>query len=162
MATKAKKVKEVKELVLEFSKADLQVVKFNLDYEDDSIDQVNIIRVMEYLNGVERINFVNELYRILKKDGKASIITPYWASNKAYGDLDVQWPPVSESWYPHLKAEWRKANNPDETRYKCDFDPTWGYGMHPLIQSRNQEYQQHALTFWKEASQDMIANLTKR
>jgi hypothetical protein len=27
--------------------------------------------------------------------------------------------------------------------------------------SRNQEYQSHALTFWKEAAQDMIATLTK-
>lgn len=46
--------------------------------------------------------------------------------------------------------------------YSCDFECTWGYGMHPTLQGRNTEYQQFALNFYKEAVQDIHATLTKK
>ena len=44
----------------------------------------------------------------------------------------------------------------------CDFEAYWDYNRHPAITPRNQEYQQHALSFWKEAAQDIVATLVKR
>ena len=38
---------------------------------------------------------------------------------------------------------------------------TWGYSLNQQIQARNQEYQQHALAFFKESAQDIIANVKK-
>lgn len=146
---------------IEFSREHVELVKTELNYVDSSVDQVDIVHVIEYLTPDQRISFVNELYRILKKGGKVTIITPYWCANRAYGDLAMVWPPVSESWYPQLKEKWRLENNSYEKRYTCNFQPTWGYGMHQLIQPRNQEYQQHAIIFWKESAQDLIATLTK-
>jgi hypothetical protein len=46
--------------------------------------------------------------------------------------------------------------------YTCDFDATWGFGMHPEVASRNQEYQQFAMTFYTEAVQDVVVTLVKR
>lgn len=131
-------------------------------WEDDSVDEVHCSHFVEHLTAQERIHFVNELYRVLKPGGKATIITPHWASNRAYGDLTHQWPPVSEMWFYYLSKEWREANAPHNDQYTCDFDATWGYSTHPEINLRNQEYQQHALTFWKEAAQDTVATLIKR
>lgn len=130
-------------------------------WEDDSISEVVSSHFIEHLTSEERIHFVNELYRVLKPSAKATIITPSWSSNRAYGDLTHQWPPVSEFWYYYLSKAWRTTNAPHNDGYTCDFEATWGYSTHPDLQVRNQEYQMHALTFWKEAAQDIIATLTK-
>ena len=131
-------------------------------WKDGTVEEAHASHFLEHLTGPERIHFVNELYRVLQPGGKCQVITPHWASCRAYGDLTHQWPPVSEFWFYYLSAEWRKANAPHNDGYKCDFDATWGYALHPQIQPRNQEYQMHAVTFFKEAAQDLIATLTRR
>jgi SAM-dependent methyltransferase len=131
-------------------------------WKDDSVDEVHASHFIEHLDAKGRIHFVNELYRVLRKDAKATIIVPHWASNRAYGDLTHQWPPVSEMWFYYLDKNWRAQNAPHNDFYTCDFMCTWGYSMHPAIQSRNQEYQQHAMSFFKEACQDTVATMVKR
>jgi hypothetical protein len=111
---------------------------------------------------MDRVHFANELYRVMKPDSKATIIVPYWASCRAYGDVSHCWPPVSEAWFFHLNKAWRENENYIDLPYTCNFDHTLGYAMHPGIINRNQEYQQHAITFWKEAAQDLCASLIKR
>lgn len=133
-----------------------------LSLKENSIDEIQINYLIHYLIPDDRIWLTNRLYEILKSEGKATFTLPAWSSNRAYGDLLLQWPPVTESWFPHLNAQWRKENNSYDNRYTCDFDFTIGYGMHPLIVSRNQEYQQHAIMFWKEASQELIATIIKK
>jgi len=123
---------------------------------------IEATHVLQYLTPEERIAFVNQAYRALKVGGQLKVVVPHWSCSRAYGDLAVQWPPVVEQWFFHLAADWRKANNPNEKRYRCDFETTWGYGLHPAIAGRNQEYQQHAVMFFKEAAQDLFATLTKR
>ena len=130
-------------------------------WKDGTVDEAHASHFIEHLTGPERIHFANELYRVLKPGGKCQIITPHWASCRAYGDLTHQWPPVSEFWFYYLKKDWRATNAPHNTEYVCDFEATWGYSMHPTLVSRNQEFQTNALTFYKEAAQDMIATLTK-
>lgn len=130
-------------------------------WKDSSVTEANASHFVEHLDGQERIHFANELYRVLIPGGKCQIITPHWASCRAYGDLTHKWPPVSEFWFYYLKKEWRDANAPHNTEYACDFEATWGYSLHQQIQARNQEYQTHALTFFKEAAQDMLAMLVK-
>ena len=156
-----KKVED-KLVTCEIKRSDYAKIKGKLKYADNSVDEIGIIGTIEYLTADERIKFVNELHRVLKKGGKATMVTPYWCSNRAYTDLAVQWPPVAEGWFYHLHEDWRKENNPTEKRYKCDFAFTLGYGMHQLIVNRNQDFQQDAIMFKKEAAQDMIATLIKR
>lgn len=131
-------------------------------WKNDSVEEVNCSHFVEHLTGQERIHFVNELYRVMKKDAKAQLVTPSWSSCRAYGDLTHQWPPVSEMWFYYLSKDWREKEAPHNDFYKCDFQATWGYSLHQGIMSRNSEYQQHALQFWKEAAQDIIATLVKK
>lgn len=154
--------KESKPLKLDLTHKDIPKLKGRWSWASNSVDEVSVINLVQMLGPDERIHFVNELWRVMKPGAKAQLVIPHWCSARAYGDLAFQWPPVSEGWFYHLNAEWRKTNAPWGVKYKCDFDPTWGYGLHPLIVSRNQEYQQHAVTFFKESSQDTIATLTKR
>lgn len=139
-----------------------------LPYKDGSVDEIHCSHFLEHLEAKERVAFMNELYRIMRPGAKATIITPHWCSNRAYGDMTHCWPPVSEMWFYYLSKQWRedqvphtdKRWNPDG--YDCDFEAGWGYSMHPSLQSRNLEFQQDALQFKKEAAQDIIATLTKK
>lgn len=141
-------------------------------FEDASVDEVHSSHFVEHLEAAERIHFVNELYRVLKPTeydnagkaikGLATIIVPHWASQRAYGDLTHKWPPVSEFWFYYLDKDWRAVNAPHNQDYKCHFGVNWGYNLHPALQSRNAEYQQNAMQFWKEACSDIIAQFTKK
>jgi len=132
---------------------------------DGTVDEAHASHFVEHLQfnpeRPERIHFVNELYRVLKKGGKATIIVPHWCSPRQYGDYTHR-EPVSEFWFPYLNAEWRKANAPHDNAYTCDFDVTPpGYSLHAGLQFRSQDYQQHALMYFKAAADDMIATLVK-
>lgn len=137
-------------------------------WKDATVEEIHMSHSLEHFSGVERVQVFNEMYRVMQKGAKATIITPNWASNRAYGDFTHQWPPVTEMLFNYLNKAWRTANAPDNDiewnaqGYNCDFDNTGGYFMHPHLQGRNQEYQNHALTFWKEAAQDILTTLTKR
>jgi len=160
MATKKKQPATPKEVIINLGEVDADLNQ-KWPWKDNSIDEAVAVNLLHYLKPDDRIHFVNELCRVLKVDGKAQVQVPYWCSNRAFADLNVAWPPVSEGWFFFLDKAWREANVPKETRYTCNFSPTWGYNLHPAISTRNQEYQQHAVTFWKEASQDLCATLTK-
>ena len=131
-------------------------------WEDGSVDEVHCSHFVEHLTAPQRIHFVNELYRVLKPEGKAQVITPHWASTRAYGDLTHQWPPVCEMWFYYLSKDWRAVNAPHNDQYTCDFAATWGYSLHSELLPRNQEFQNFALSFYKEAAQDIFATLVKR
>ena len=136
-------------------------------WADGSVEEIRASHVVEHFSGVERVHIFNEMYRVMRIGAKALIITPYWCSNRAYGDFTHQWPPVTEMLYNYLWRDWRLNNAPDNDisvnpqGYTCDFDYTYGYAMHPTIQAKNQEAQMYALSFYKEAAQDLICTLTK-
>lgn len=131
-------------------------------WKNESVEEGHASHFVEHLTAPQRIHFVNELYRVLVPGGKCQLITPHWASCRAYGDLTHQWPPVSEFWFYYLNKEWRAANAPHNDGYSCNFEATWGFSLHPQIAPRNQEYQAHATQFWKEAAQDIVATLVKK
>lgn len=150
-------------------------------FRSGTVKQFHCSHVIEHLTWPQRIHFFNELWRVLEKDGKGQLILPHWASMRYYGDPTHQ-SPMSEFAFYYLARWWRiggvphgaqpgaapqAANAPhtdikfNKNGYDCDFQVMWGHSLHPLLMTRNQEYQQHALTFWKDAAQDLIATLTK-
>lgn len=135
-------------------------------WADSSVEEVHCSHFLEHLSALERCGFLNECYRVLKPGAKMTIVVPHWASNRAYGDPTHQWPPVSEMFFYYIKREWRlkEAPHTDAGTMKgglsCDFEATWGYSMHPAITARNQEYQQFAIQWYKEAALDIHATLT--
>jgi ubiquinone/menaquinone biosynthesis C-methylase UbiE len=140
-------------------------------FEDNSVDEVNCSHFIEHLTNLndkwERVRFFNELYRVMKSGAQALLIFPHWNSHRYYGDPTHK-EPFSEMGFFYLDKAWRdvqaphtdSANSP--SMYSCDFNWTYGYSLHPQLLTRNTEYQQYALTFLKEAAQDIIATLTKK
>lgn len=131
-------------------------------WEDGTVDEIHCSHFLEHLKAEERVNFVNECWRILKPGAQCRIIAPHVFSSRAYGDLTHKFPPVSEFWFYYLSKEWRSINAPHSSYNEdVNFAATWGYSMHQSLLVRNQEHQQYALQFFKEAAQDIIATLTK-
>ena len=136
-----------------------------LPYGDSTVDEIHCSHFLEHLTQEERVHFLNEAWRVMRKDAKMSVITPHWASNRAYGDPTHKWPAVSEMFFYYISKAWRATQAPhtdiefNPAGFRCDFSATWGYSMHQDLVTRNQEYQQHALTFYKEAAQDLHATL---
>lgn len=143
-------------------------------WDDSSVDEVFSSHFIEHLTPIERCWFFNELHRVLKPNAKAVIITPHWASNRAYGDPTHQWPPVSEMMFYYLRREWRMgdeakkipANAPHTDKqywphgYDCDFEAVWGYNFHPHFATKHQDVRENAQQWYKEAIFDTIAHLT--
>ncbi len=136
-------------------------------WSDSSIEEVHCSHFLEHLDRLQRVHFFNELHRVLKLGGKATVIIPHWASCRAYGDPTHQWPAVAEFLWYYLKHDWRLSQAPhtDTQNWpqglKCNFEVTWGYGLEANVATRNAEYQQMAIQYYKEACTDMIATLTK-
>lgn len=142
-------------------------------WEDNSVDEIYCSHFLEHLTNLnekwERVRFFNELERILKPGGKATIILPHWCSSRYYGDPTHK-EAFSEMAFYYLSREWRKGNAPHveaaicpgPQAYTCDLEATWGYSMHQALIPRNQEFQQEAMAWKKEAVQDIIATIKKK
>jgi len=136
-------------------------------WEDGVIDEAYSSHFIEHLDPWERVHFWNELYRVLKPGAKSLIIAPHWSSCRAYGDPSHKWPPVCEFALFYLKKDWRTINAPHSDSanipngFNCNFEATWGYSLNQDVALRNQEYQQFAMTFYKEAAQDIVITVTK-
>lgn len=145
-------------------------------WKNNTVVEVHASHVVEHLDAMERVHFVNELYRVLIPDGKATIVTPHWANSRAYGDPTHAWPPVAEFWFYYLSKEWRlgdkskslngNAPHTDITYLKggfnCNFEATWGYSLHPIVQLRNYDAQQFMTQFYINAAMDLIATIIKK
>jgi len=140
------------------------LMSFPWPFDDDSVEEVHASHFLEHLDGPERIEFFNELWRVMKPGGKATFITPYWASIRAIQDPTHKWPPVCESFYHYLNAEWRKANELDHEYYraKCNFTvEAPGYNVGPPWAQRNIEARTFALNYHINVAADLHQVLTK-
>jgi SAM-dependent methyltransferase len=99
-------------------------VRSGLPFANNCVDGAVSSHFVEHLTGDERIEFFNELYRVMKDGATAKIVTPHFGHACAYGDPTHQWPPMSE-WYPlYLNKEWRDVFAP-HVAYNCDFSHSW-------------------------------------
>src|SRR5579859_7455145 len=81
-------------------------------WADESVEEIHASHVLVHFTAAQRVHVFNEMHRVLIKGGKALIITPHWASGRAYGDFTHQWPPVCEMSYYYLNREWHENNAP--------------------------------------------------
>lgn len=146
---------------IDFGQRHVHDIRKGIPYPDDSVSEVRSSHFVEHLTGAERVEFFNELYRVMKVGTTAQIITPNWSHECAYGDPTHQWPPMSP-WYAfYLNKAWREVNGP-HTGYKCDFDYSYGGSWDAKLNGRNQEYTHAAMNTQINAWRDLIVTLTKK
>jgi SAM-dependent methyltransferase len=139
---------------------------------DNSVSEVHCSHFLEHLEHnqrmPERVRFMNELWRVMVPGGRVTIITPHWASQRAYGDFTHADKPVSEMFYLYLDKDWRAMNAPDnDIRYNpdgyfCDFTSQIGHTIHPDLQDKTDEEKNNAIKWFKESAFDLHATLKTR
>jgi len=139
---------------------DLNVIPW--PFEDGSVEEVHASHFFEHLTGAQRIAFMNELWRVLQPEGKATIITPYWASPRAIQDPTHQWPPVAESSYLYFNKQWRQDNGLEHYQIRCDFDFSFGYNIDAPWSLRSTEARDFAVRHYQNVVSDLHVVLTKR
>jgi SAM-dependent methyltransferase len=130
-------------------------------FADNSVDEISCSHMLEHVPRMQRVHFFNEMFRVLKPGAGAQVITPHWASCRAYGDITHEWPPVSEMFWQYLDKDWRALNAP-HLGLSCHFPHVvYGYITAAHLNGRSQEFIAAAVRDNKEAAMDMQANLTK-
>lgn len=144
-------------------KADL--FKFPLPWKDGTVDEIHASHFVEHIPREKRWPFFVECWRIMKLDASMRILVPSWKSERAYGDMTHEWPPVTAMSFFYLNKNWREQNKLTYGQYalKCNFDHQAGpAGMSQAFADRNQETQMFACTHYLEGYLDMWVNLVKK
>lgn len=143
----------------------LDLFSFPFPWDDNSVEEINCQHFVEHIPSKIRWQFFDECYRILKPGGKMYILVPNWKSERSYGDMMHEWPPVTSMTFWYLNKAWRDANNLNYGPYdiKSNFDFQAGaMGIANNFSSRSHETQVFATTHYMESYNDMWANLTKK
>ncbi len=109
-----------------------------LKIKTGSVKELTCAGVFEFVPGKLRGKFMDEVYRVLTKDGKATFIVPYWSSARGIHDYRYEWPPLCEISFMHFNKGWREANKL-HPELKCDFDFTYGYAWEAETAARNEQ-----------------------
>lgn len=135
-------------------------------FEDDSIDEARASHFFEHLHPSERITFMNELYRVLKKGAGCLFVTPR-GFDRQVQDFTHVWPPIVEASYLYFDQDWYKANKLEHYievhGIKCNFD------VRPVNVSVSQEFltkcDEHKLfaaRYYTNAAVDMVVLVVKK
>lgn len=130
--------------------------------KDESASEIFTSHFVEHFTGADRMKLMEECYRILVPGGKMTVIVPYWGSMRSVQDPTHQWPPLCEASFLYFNKGWREQNKLDHYPITCDFDFTFGYGVSPEWQTRNQETRDFAVRNYVNAISDIYVTLIKR
>lgn len=140
-------------------------------WEDNSISEVKSSHFLEHLDGPQRVEFFNELYRVLTPEiksevgeqlqapGKAQFITPYYNSMRAIQDPFHAWPPLCEASFLYFNKEWRKVNKLDHYPITADFNFNYGHAWDNIWGQKNNETRQFAQMHYTNVILDLVVNM---
>ncbi len=137
----------------------MDLEKYPWDITEDSVDEIYCSHYIEHTSDI--IKFMNEIYRIMKKGSKATIIAPYYTSIRAWQDPTHK-NAISEMTFLYYNKGWREQNKLTHYPIKADFDFTYGYVMYPDFISRIEEYRTFAMRHYWNVISDIQITLTKR
>lgn len=132
---------------------------FPWPWADGSVEEVIISHYVEHVPDL--ISFMNELYRILIPNGKATVTAPYWTSVRAIQD-PTHVRGISEQTFLYFNQDWLKSVNIDHYNIKADFDFTYGYLLHPDIANRSEEFRAFAVAHYVNSVTDIQVIMTKK
>ena len=151
------------------TQADIEwdLMKFPWPFKDSSIKQIFASHYVEHIphgNGYDDpfYQFMDECYRILKKDGTATFVTPYYTSQRAFQDPShMRF--IGEASYLYVNKKWREMNKLTHYPIKADFEVVnINHAVSEEFNGRAQEAIQYAgLHSWNVIN-DIIVTLKKK
>lgn len=140
----------------------LDLTKYPWPWADGSVAEIYSAHFFEHLNGRQRIDFMHEIYRVLRPSGKAVLVTPYWSSHGAIQDPTHEWPPICEMSYAYFDRHFRESNGIDHYPIHCDFEVQIGVRYFPEWQDKSAEEKRYAMRCLNNVVLELSAILSKR
>ena len=137
---------------------------FPWPFKENSVEEVHLSHFFEHVPARIRARFMDELFRVLAPEGKATVITPYYTSFRATQDFTHEWPPISPQSFLYFNKKWREDNKLTHGHYdmKCDFDFTYGFSINATWSVRNDEAKAFAIANYLNAVDDLHTTLVSR
>lgn len=135
-------------------------------FEDDSFDEARCSHFFEHLEPAERIVFMNELWRVLKKGSGCLFITPR-GFDRQVQDFTHKWPPIVEASYFYFSMDFYKANNMmhyvEMNGIKCDFEARpMQVSVTPDFAMRSDEHKMFATRNYTNVPVDLTVVMVKK
>ena len=138
-------------------------------FEDNSVDEINCSHYIEHIphdikNGDDRdglIQFMDEVYRILKPDAKAHITAPYYKSERAFGDPTHK-RYIGDLSFPYYNKQWRDVNGLSHYGINCNFDIRLSYHIDNELTLKSEVIRNECFKKdWNDIN-DIIVEMTKK
>ncbi len=104
--------------------------------------------------------FFDEMYRVMKVGGSATIIAPYGASDRAFQDPTHR-RFIVPSTFVYLNRKWRKDNNLHHYNVECNFDVKIELSYAGEFDLKHETAKAWSGLHYWNAVQDLTATLTK-
>lgn len=138
-------------------------------FEDNSVDEIYCSHYIEHIphnvnNGDNRdglIQFMDEVYRILKTEGKINIIAPYYKNERAFGD-PTHCRYIGDLSFLYWSKQWREINKLSHYGINCNFDAKLSYYVDNDLALRSSEVRQDAFKREWNAISDIIVEMIKK
>jgi ubiquinone/menaquinone biosynthesis C-methylase UbiE len=158
-----KKSNVVQEIKVDVKK-DIKKYLEKWPYSDESVSEITCNGVLEFIDGLDRAFFMDEVYRILKPGAKATIRVPYWNSVGGIQDYAYAWPPFCEASFCYFDKAQRESIGltEDQRDIKCDFEVGFGYDVPSEIANKSEETRSFHIKHYSNTINFLNIVLTKR
>jgi predicted SAM-dependent methyltransferase len=128
--------------------------------EDESVEEIMCSHYIEHVPDL--MKFMNEIYRILKPEAKATFVAPYYNSMRCWQDpTHVQ--AISEGTFVYYNQEWLKSNGLSHYPIHCNFDYSYAYTIiDPFWNLKSNEAKAFAIKHYTNVVEDINVFLVKK
>lgn len=140
----------------------LDIRKTPWPFKNESVSEVHCSHFLEHLDGMERISFFNELYRVMKTGATALFITPAPFTHRYMQDPTHKFPMVVQEFYNYLSKNARDGMRLTHYPLTCNFEWSGFFHENPeATAGRNDEYKQFAGRHYINSLLDLQVTLKK-
>ncbi len=128
--------------------------------ESECVEEAYCAFGFNRIPGKDRPKWMDELWRVLVPGGKATIIVPYWTSQRSIQDPLSEWPPFCEQSFLYFNRKFREDNR-QYAEWKSNFDFVYGYTLDQETTLRTDDTRPFWIKHYIGAVQDLQIVLTK-
>lgn len=123
--------------------------------------QARVAKIDPNLPSDGLIMFMEELYRIMKMGGIATITTPHYMNSRTWHDPTHR-RAISEITYNYFNRKWLEVSDIGHYDIKANFDvKIEGYALYPDVHSKSEEEKKFSMRHLYNFVADMKVRLTK-
>ena len=147
----------------------MDLTKYPWDIESDSVDEIFCSHYIEHIpHNIHNpndsrdgfIQFMDEVYRVLKVGGRATLVAPYLTSVRAFQDPTHCRYICKETFY-YFNKQWINTYNLQHYNIKSNFDINYSYYITNELTLKSEEIRNNAFNHDWNAIDDIIIELTK-